>query len=111
CLGSDDIEVAGVTGGDGDYTFQWTANGAPQGNGQSITVPAGPPTYYVVTVSEGCGTSVQDSLLVTTVPLDPIEITTTGDATPICPGDSTLMEITGVTGGNGVYTYGWADQT
>ena len=111
CLGSDDIEVAGVTGGDGDYTFEWTANGAPQGNGQTITVPAGPPTYYVVTVSEGCGTSVQDSLLVTTVPLDPIVITTTGDVTPICPGDSTLMEITGVTGGNGVYTYGWADQT
>src|SRR5690606_35589112 len=48
---------------------------------------------------------------VTTVPLDPIVITSTGDVTPICPGDSTVMEITGVTGGNGVYTYAWADQT
>jgi gliding motility-associated-like protein len=48
--------------------------------------------------------------LVSTVPLPPIEISTTGDVTVICPGDSTFMEITNITGGNGVYTIEWTNQ-
>ena len=110
CLGSDVIEVLDVTGGDGNYTYQWSQDGTPAGTGPQITVPASAPTWYVVLVTDGCGFWAEDSLMVSTVPLDPIEITTTGDVTVICPGDETLMGITAVTGGNGVFTYQWTDQ-
>ncbi|MDQ3101883.1 MAG: choice-of-anchor L domain-containing protein, partial [Bacteroidota bacterium] len=110
CLGNDDIYVEDVTGGNNEFEFVWTLNGEEVGTGQTINVPASAPVYYVVTITEGCGTSIQDSLMVSTVPLDPIVIETTGDASVICSGDSLLFGITGVTGGNGVYTYQWQDQ-
>ncbi|MEO8589190.1 MAG: choice-of-anchor L domain-containing protein [Flavobacteriales bacterium] len=111
CLGTGPIGVVSVTGGNSVFDYAWTVNGAPiGGNNATITVPAGPPTWYIVTVTEGCGTSIQDSVLVSTVPLPAIEITTSGDVTVICRGDSTLMEVVTVTGGNGVYTLDWTGQ-
>ncbi|HRH38321.1 MAG TPA: choice-of-anchor L domain-containing protein, partial [Flavobacteriales bacterium] len=106
CLGTGPIGVTSATGGDGVYTYAWTVSGAPvnPGNTATITVPASDPLYYVVTVGEGCGTSVQDSVLVTTVPLPPIVITTGGDTTVICVGDTTVIEVINIVGGNGVYT-------
>lgn len=113
CLATGPIGVTSATGGDNTYTYSWTVSGVPvnPGNTPSITVPAGLPLYYVVTVTEGCGTSVQDSVLVTTVPLPPIEITTGGDTTVICTGDTTVIEVVGITGGNGVYHLAWTDQS
>jgi len=111
CLSTGPIGVVSVTGGDNTFDYAWTVNGAPVGNNNAtITVPAGPPTWYVVTVTEGCGASIQDSVLVSTVPLPAIEVTTSGNVTVICRGDSTLMELVDVTGGNGVYTLNWTDQ-
>ena len=110
CLGNEDIYVESVSGGNNQFEFVWTLNGVEVGTGQTINVPSSAPVYYVVTVTEGCGTSIQDSLMVSTVPLDPIVITTTDDPTVICPGDSTMMEVLNTVGGNGVYTYTWNDQ-
>lgn len=62
-----------------------------------------------MTVSEGCGTSITDSVQVGTVPLPDIEIETAGDQAVICAGDSTTLTITGITGGNGVYDWTWTD--
>lgn len=112
CLTTGPISVVSVTGGNNTYSYAWTVNGAAvnPGNTPTIQVPAGPPTYYVVTVTEGCGSTIQDSVLVTTAPLPPIEITTGGDTTVICTGDTTLIEVLGITGGNGVYTLRWTDE-
>jgi gliding motility-associated-like protein len=111
CLGNDNIGVSSVSGGNSNFSYQWTLGGAPVGTTATINVPAAnPAVYYVLTVTDGCGSSIQDSVLVSTVPLPPIEISTTGDVTVICPGDATLMQITGVVGGNGVYTYQWTNQ-
>ncbi|MCC6911083.1 MAG: choice-of-anchor L domain-containing protein [Flavobacteriales bacterium] len=107
CLGNDAISVTDVTGGDGTYTYQWSQGGTPLGNGVSIHVPSGDPTWYVVTISEGCGSSIQDSVLVSMEPLDPITITTSGDITVICSGDSALLSVEAIEGGNGVYTFAW----
>jgi gliding motility-associated-like protein len=112
CLGSDDIGVtAGPSGGDGDYTYAWSLNGGTVGTPTpTITVDAqNPAVYFVLTITDGCGSVHQDSVLVSTVPLDPIVIETTPDLTVICPGDTTFMQILSVTGGNGVYTYEWAN--
>lgn len=109
CLDSDVISVVDVSGGNGVYGYTWTQAGTVVGSNADLTVDAGPPLWYLVTVSEGCGSSVQDSVQVTTVPLDPIVVTTTENVTVICPGDSTVLEVLGVEGGNGVYTYAWSN--
>lgn len=109
CLASGPISVTSVTGGDNTFTYQWTLAGVPVGNTPSITVPASPPVWYVVTATDGCGTSITDSVLVTTVPLPPIEITTAGDPTVICTGDTAAIAITNISGGNGVYSIQWTN--
>lgn len=109
CLGNADISVIAANGGNGVYTYEWTLNGAVLGTNATQNVPAGPPTYYVVTVTDGCGSSVQDSVLTTTAPLPPIEITTAGDVTVLCTGDTTTLAVVNVTGGNGVYSYQWTN--
>ena len=110
CLGNGDIAVVSASGGDGNFTYEWTFDGEVVGNEAVLNVPAGPSAYYYVTVGEGCGTSVVDSVLVGTVPLDDIVITTGGDQTAICPGYMVSLAVLDVTGGNGVYTYTWTDQ-
>lgn len=110
CLGNGDISVLSVTGGDGVFSYQWSLGGVPLGNGPLLNVPSStPPVYYTMTVSEGCGTSISDSVQVGTVPLPDIEIETAGDQAVICAGDSTTLTITGITGGNGVYDWTWTD--
>lgn len=110
CLGNGDISVLSVTGGDGVFSYQWSLGGVPLGNGPLLNVPSStPPVYYTMTVSEGCGTSITDSVQVGTVPLPDIEIETAGDQAVICAGDSTTLTITGITGGNGVYDWTWTD--
>lgn len=109
CLELGPISVTSATGGNNQFTYQWTLNGSLIGTDATVNVPGGVPQWYVVTVTEGCGTSVMDSVLVSAVPLDPIVITTTPDPTVICTGDTTLMEILGITGGNGVYIVSWTN--
>ena len=109
CLGEDEISVTLVTGGNGTYTYEWTRGTAVLGSTPTVSVPSGAPTWYVATVTEGCGDMAQDSVLVSMVPLDPIAITTSGNVTVICTGDSTVLSVTDVTGGNGVYTLEWTN--
>jgi gliding motility-associated-like protein len=109
CLGTGPIEVVSVTGGDNTFTYEWTLDGNVVGTTPSITVPASPPIWYVVTVTDGCGSFIQDSVEVSTVPLPAIEITTAGDVTVICPGDTIAIAVTDITGGNGVYTLAWTN--
>ncbi len=109
CLSNGDIAVTNVTGGDGDYDYAWTFEGAPYGTTPTVNVPAANPTvWYVATVTDGCGSTATDSVEVGTVPLEPIVIESP-DRTVICLGDTTTLEVLSVTGGNGVYTYTWTN--
>jgi gliding motility-associated-like protein len=109
CLGTGPIEVVSITGGDNTFTYEWTLDGNVVGNTPVITVPASPPIWYIVTVTDGCGSFIQDSVEVSTVPLPAIEITTAGDVTVICPGDTIAIAVTDIIGGNGVYTLEWTN--
>jgi gliding motility-associated-like protein len=109
CLGTGPIAVLGASGGDGTFSYEWTLGGTVVGNTATITVPAGPPTWYIATITDGCGSFVQDSVLVSTTPLPEIVITTAGDVTVICPGDTIEIAVVGITGGNGVYSLEWTD--
>jgi gliding motility-associated-like protein len=48
-------------------------------------------------------------VLVTTIPLDPIVITTTGDSMVVCAGDTVRLGIVNITGGSGVFNRTWRD--
>lgn len=109
CLGTGPIEVSSIGGGDETFTYEWTLEGVVVGTTASITVPASEPVWYVVTATDGCGSTIQDSVLVSTAPLPPIEITTTDDVTVICPGDTATIGVVDITGGNGVYTLIWTN--
>src|SRR5690606_24135121 len=110
CEGTVQIGVEGVSGGDGVFTYEWSPPGLGAGNTASIEVEGGPPTWYVVTVSEGGGTSIRDSVLVTYAPLPPLDITVSERQTVIWPGDEAVVELYQVTGGNGEYNIAWTDQ-
>lgn len=110
CLGNGPIGVESITGGNGVYSYAWTQAGTPVGNTATITVPASEPLWYLVTVTDGCGSSIQDSVLVSTAPLPEIVITVSPDVTVICPGDLVTISVVDITGGNGVYTLRWTDE-
>jgi gliding motility-associated-like protein len=109
CLEEEDIAVISTTGGNGDYDYSWTVLGIPAGARSAITIasPNGP-LWYIVEVTDGCGSSVEDSVLVSPVTLDPIVITAS-DGVALCQGDSVVLHLTEVTGGSGGYTYEWTN--
>lgn len=109
CLGTGPIEVVSTSGGDGTFTYQWTLDGTVVGNAATITVPASQPVWYVATATDGCGNTVQDSVLVSTTPLPAIEVTTSANVTVTCPGDTANISVVDITGGNGVYTLAWTN--
>ncbi len=108
CLGQAAISAASTTGGDGNYSYQWTLNGAVMGNGPTLTVPASDTVWYVLKLTDACGDWDVDSVRVSTVPLPGIEILS-WDTTVFCTGDSVVLFPRGVTGGNGVYSFQWFD--
>ena len=111
CLQTDNIGVTSITGGDGTYTYNWSLAGANAGTTANITVPAAAPAvYYSVLVTDGCDSTITDSVQVGTVPLEPIVITAP-DRTPICQGDTITLEVLDVTGGNGTYSYQWTNSS
>ena len=109
CLSTVDLNVLGMTGGDGNYAYQWTdSTGAVLSTTTVLTVPAGNPTYYYLTVTDGCGDFVTDSVLVSTAILPPVQVTTQDTLVPVCIGDTMQLMVDTVVGGNGVYTYQWS---
>jgi gliding motility-associated-like protein len=109
CLGNANIAVTSASGGNGVYQYAWTLAGVGAGNTATINVDAAaPPVYYVAVVTDGCGFTATDSVLVSTAPLPNI-IITAQSITVVCPGDTATLTLDNVTGGNGVYTYQWTN--
>jgi len=83
-----DLTAVG-TGGSTAYTFTWTENGIPIGNGSTINVdPINTGNIYCVTLSELCGSPIppQECLTITfPTPITPI--TVPDDSKKCLPGD------------------------
>lgn len=101
CHGGDNGAVAAVvTGGTGDYTYQWAGLGASGASVSGLT--AG--TYQVqVTDSNGC---IQASGFIITEP-EALAVTLLDTVTPYCGTTDGIIDID-VTGGTGSYTYLWS---
>jgi gliding motility-associated-like protein len=90
-----------VTGGAGGYVWSWS-NGSSQ---QDISIQTMETNQYDVTVTDMCGASVSNGVLVTVVL--PVITAQPYGAASICPGDSAEIGVL-VSNGTGVYDYNWS---
>jgi len=67
CLGKQAVVGVAVTGGKPGYNYVWN-NGLTNGPGP-YSVSPGVPTYYVCSVTDGCNTTITDSMQVFTAPV------------------------------------------
>ncbi|NBN99268.1 MAG: PKD domain-containing protein, partial [Flavobacteriia bacterium] len=91
-------------GGNGNYSFQWRSNGVLLSSVDSLTVSPSATSQYVVTLTDGCGNTLSDTVtyFITSLPLT-LQMTPTQY---ICQGDSAFISVS-ASGGYGNYYYSW----
>lgn len=94
-----------VTGGAGNYTYNWTDDsGTILGNQSTQIVTPSETTTYTITVTDQCGLT-STATVIYTITSPPLLTTITQDI-EICPGDSVLLTVN-ATGGYGQYFFLW----
>ena len=94
-----------VTGGAGNYTYNWTDDsGTILGNQSTQIVTPSETTTYTITVTDQCGLT-STATVIYTITSPPLLTTITPDI-EICPGDSVLLTVN-ATGGYGQYFFLW----
>lgn len=94
CSESNIVLSATGAGGSTAYTFTWTENGIPIGNGSNITVdPLNSGTVYCVTLSELCGSPTTTECMTITFPQDIIAIIQPVDNQICTPGNFELHNV------------------
>ncbi len=94
-----------TSGGDGNNTYAWS-NGATTSSDSISTAVAGSVTTYSITVTDGCASTVSDSVVVTTYGLTTASILTAD--TTVCSG-TTVIAVLSAGGGDGNLTYNWSN--
>ncbi|MEY5000024.1 MAG: hypothetical protein RLZZ211_60 [Bacteroidota bacterium] len=94
-----------ASGGSGQYSYLWTTNNVLSGTSDSLLVNPGSTSTYLITVSDQCGNSLQDSVIYTI--LSPPLVLQMNGPFEICPGDSVDLLVS-ATGGYGNYYYNWS---
>lgn len=97
--------TASASDGTGTFEYQWTINGQVVSITDSYTIQTGQDTEVLVNVTDYCGSSTTESIMIT-VPNLPINITATPD-TSICAGSGITLTAL-ATGGLGGYSYSWS---
>lgn len=103
CPGDQATLTAIGQNGSQPFTYSWS----PNGNGSTVTVQPNVSTDYIVTVTDNCLLSVQDTITVTVEPYTAPEVSVTFTAEP-CPGDQISL-LPMVDGGSEPFTFGWSD--
>lgn len=94
-----------VSGGSGQYTYLWTTNNVLSSTTDSLFVNPGSSSMYLITATDNCGNTIQDSVSYTI--LSPPLVLQTNGPFQICPGDSVALLVT-ASGGYGNYYYNWS---
>jgi gliding motility-associated-like protein len=96
--------TATVSGGValGAYNFTWSGSSSTTDTAQVNPLTT---TMYYCTVTDSCGNSVTDSLLMSIVPYTPLQLVMNADTT-ICGGDEVFLSAA-VSAGQPDYTFSW----
>ena len=94
-----------ASGGSGQYTYSWTINNVLSGTTDSLLVNPGSSSMYLITVTDNCGNTIQDSINYSI--LSPPLVLQMNGPFQICPGDSVDLLVS-ATGGYGNYYYNWS---
>ncbi len=101
CRGSTIGIDANANGGKGvGYTFKWSSGEIAFGISKVPTVP----TWYKVTLNDGCSPSAQDSIYVDL--LAPLSLTKVNDST-LCDGQTITLNLVGAGGKNATRVLSW----
>jgi len=110
CPNDNSLLTATAAGGFPGYTYVWSLNGNPVGNGITYTTPNNltQNTTYVVTITDACGsTALQQNVIVNVVPYTPISLDLGADITVPCP--NTGVSLTPIySNGARPYTFVWS---
>lgn len=93
-----------VTGGTGNYEYEWTVNGTVTGNTTVHTTQVNANSTVTLTITDECGGYGYDEIEIL-VPDVPVQITNLQDGSVPCFGLFTLAP--SISGGVGSYTYSW----
>ncbi|MEO5906086.1 MAG: hypothetical protein ABIQ11_05135, partial [Saprospiraceae bacterium] len=118
CLGAITVVSSTITGGSGNYIYQWQqslngttgwANVPSNGNGPTYTVPTTDPQRFfyrlvLIDLANGCVDPTSSATPVT-VQSEPV-LTVSADNTIVCINGSVILTAS-VTGGSGSFTYQW----
>ncbi|MBL0047579.1 MAG: choice-of-anchor L domain-containing protein [Bacteroidetes bacterium] len=95
---------AQASGGAGYYHYFWNNNA---GTTAAVTVAPTTTTPYFVTITDTCGNSAQDGVIVNLINYPPLYINVLNDTT-VCKGEPVTLVAAGV-GGHGPYSYSWSN--
>ena len=104
CDGGLELTLNNVNGGIPPYSYSWTQGGTGLGNGQSIWVES--PGTYTITVTDGCGGSVSQQVVVGPPQSPPMTLDLTPNATLPCDGGM-VLNANVTAGGTPPFTYTW----
>jgi len=107
CSGSVDISILNVTGGIPPYTYEWSFGGNAISTDQTITVGPGQNGTYTATVTDGCGGTMQEQVIVG-APVSPaIVLNLTPDLNLPCSGTVDIA-VLNLAGGTPPLTQTWS---
>ena len=109
CPGQSTLLSATTMSGSPTFHYSWNNN---EGNYDTATVAPSVTTTYVVTVTDSCGSTSKDSVVVTVIPYVPMSLVISND-TMVCPGEPVPLKVIAsggvpkMKGGNPYYLYNW----
>ncbi len=107
CNGTADIAVLNLAGGTPPFTQTWSYNGSVVANGANYTVPNNAPGTYTMSVTDGCGGSMQGDVVVGSPVSPAITLNLTPDLNLPCNGTADIA-VLNLAGGTPPFTQTWS---